>query len=151
MFNDANGYEFSAGIGIYDTPDLCRKAVIGRDFAFVADDGSGLHTLAVFQRFVDADGNRGQSLAIEHTVETFVRVRLSTVQEEMITYDLGPTGGQVTLPSCGDLGGQPDSLPGFVPPPGGSGRRPARTLSRLPAPDPYRTASLRPDDPGCSY
>lgn len=67
-------------------------AVAG-DHLFVANGFWGLSVLQCYQRDVDVDGDRGQSLAVDGANDDILHARLTTVQSNDVSWELSGDGG----------------------------------------------------------
>ena len=80
-------------LGTYNTPDIAYGVTVSGDHAFVADYGSGLQVIRVFQSEVDADNNVGRSLGVDASDAMIPRARLTCVQTEEVAWELSADGG----------------------------------------------------------
>ena len=64
--------------GTYDTPDSAYGLTVSGDHAFVADWGSNLYVIQVFQSDLNSDSSAGRSLLVDGSSDAILSVRLTT-------------------------------------------------------------------------
>jgi len=78
---DSGAFGFGTGIDV------------SGDYVYVANYNTGLEIFRVFQRFVDPERDRGQSLALNPFGAPIIRARLETVQNDSIAWELCADAG----------------------------------------------------------
>lgn len=102
----ASGSNPPGGVTVIDVTDPAQPRQVGSvlttnsldvaiagDLAYVADWTSGLRIFQVFQRSFDLTLNEARSTNVHAAADTIVRVRLTTVQNDSIRWEITADGG----------------------------------------------------------
>ncbi|MBU8870179.1 MAG: T9SS type A sorting domain-containing protein [Gemmatimonadales bacterium] len=80
-------------LGTWDTPGYAEGVVVSGDHAYVGDLRSGMQVIQVFNGGPNLDGNVGRSLNLNESDDNILRVRMETVQNEAVQWDLSANNG----------------------------------------------------------
>jgi hypothetical protein len=80
-------------VGSDQSADYANGLTIAGDYAYVADTQAGLKVSWVFQRFVDATRNTGQSVQVNSSIHDIGFVKLSSTQTNSVQWEVSANGG----------------------------------------------------------